>query len=95
MSVSENTSVGTKSYSVAPKEPSKDSEAPSNDKISPNTTKTTTLLNLPGTRTSIQNNQLLTPIGIPSIDYFLGKIDLKIILTLKRKFSKKYLGYLT
>ena len=31
------------------------------------------VLNIPGTRTSLQNNQLLTPIGIPSIDSFIGK----------------------
>lgn len=85
MSVSENTSVGTKSSSVVPKEPSKDSDTPPNDKISPNTTKTTALLNLPGTRTSIQNNQLLTPIGIPSIDYFLGKIRLKNTFNSKKE----------
>ena len=30
------------------------------------------VLNIPGTKTSIQNNQLLTPIGIPSIDSFIG-----------------------
>jgi hypothetical protein len=41
------------------------------------TTATTTsppqsVLNIPGTRTSLQNNQLLTPIGIPSIDSFIG-----------------------
>ena len=33
---------------------------------------TQTALNIPGTRTSLQNNQLLTPIGIPSIDSFIG-----------------------
>jgi hypothetical protein len=31
------------------------------------------VLNIPGTKTSLQNNQLLTPIGIPSIDSFIGK----------------------
>ena len=30
------------------------------------------VLNISGTRTSLQNNQLLTPIGIPSIDSFIG-----------------------
>lgn len=30
------------------------------------------VLNIAGTKTSLQNNQLLTPIGIPSIDFFLG-----------------------
>jgi hypothetical protein len=29
-------------------------------------------LNIPGCKTSVQNNQLLTSIGIPSIDYFIG-----------------------
>lgn len=31
-----------------------------------------TVLNIPGTKTSLQNNQLLTPIGIPSVDSFIG-----------------------
>jgi hypothetical protein len=29
-------------------------------------------LHIPGCKTSVQNNQLLTSIGIPSIDYFIG-----------------------
>lgn len=34
---------------------------------------TPSTLNITGTRPSLQNNQLLlTPIGIPSIDHFLG-----------------------
>jgi len=33
---------------------------------------TQAVLSIPGTRTSLQNNQLLTPIGIPSIDSFIG-----------------------
>lgn len=30
------------------------------------------LINIPGCKTSLHNNQLLTSIGIPSIDYFIG-----------------------
>ena len=33
---------------------------------------TSNILNIAGTKTSLQNNQLLTPIGIPSIDSFIG-----------------------
>jgi hypothetical protein len=33
---------------------------------------TSSILNIPGTRTSLQNSQLLTPIGIPSIDNLIG-----------------------
>jgi len=46
---------------------------PSNPKstTSPETA-TSNVLNIPGTRTSLHNNQLLTPIGIPSIDSFIG-----------------------
>ena len=32
----------------------------------------TNVLNIPGTKTSLQNNSLLTPIGVPSIDSFIG-----------------------
>jgi hypothetical protein len=32
----------------------------------------TGILSIPGTRTSLQNNQLLTPFGIPTIDSFIG-----------------------
>ena len=38
----------------------------------PPTPATSNILNIPGTRTSLQNSQLLTPIGIPSIDTLLG-----------------------
>lgn len=34
----------------------------------------TPVLNIPGTKTSLQNSQLLTPIGIPSIDSFIGNL---------------------
>lgn len=34
--------------------------------------KTANPLNIPGTKTSLQNSQLLTSIGIPSIDSFIG-----------------------
>ncbi len=37
-----------------------------------NSSSTSNVLNIPGTRTSLHNNQLLTPIGIPSIDSFIG-----------------------
>ena len=37
------------------------------------TSQSTSVLNIPGTRTSLHNNQLLTPIGIPSIDEKIGK----------------------
>lgn len=46
------------------------SSTPSSSSSQP--TKTGPVLNINGTRTSLQNNQLLTPIGIPSIDYFIG-----------------------
>lgn len=39
--------------------------------------KPSNVLNIPGTRTSLQNNQLLTPIGIPSIDFFIGNESYK------------------
>lgn len=42
------------------------------------------VLNIPGTRTSIQNSQLLTSIGIPSIDSFLGNF---IFLRMKNQIS--------
>jgi hypothetical protein len=57
--------------------------APSSDNAQTNTTsppgtstaaqKNASVLNIPGTKTSLQNSQLLTPIGIPSIDSFIGK----------------------
>ncbi len=31
------------------------------------------ILNIPGTKTSLQNSQLLTPLGIPSIDSLISK----------------------
>lgn len=37
-----------------------------------NQPKASSILNIPGTRTSLQNSQLLTPIGIPSIDNLIG-----------------------
>ena len=46
-------------------------------KTKPN--KTTEIFNLPGTRSSIQNNQLISPIGIPSIDNFLGNFLIDIM----------------
>lgn len=39
----------------------------------PQSAKQASVLNIPGTRTSLHNNQLLTPIGIPSIDEKIGK----------------------
>ena len=36
------------------------------------TSSAASVLSIPGTKTSLQNSQLLTPIGIPSIDSFIG-----------------------
>jgi hypothetical protein len=47
-------------------------KSPQTSSTTSSPSKPTTLLNIPGTRTSLQNNQLLTPIGIPSIDSFIG-----------------------
>jgi hypothetical protein len=40
------------------------------------------ILNIAGTRTSLQNNQLITPIGIPSVDFFIGKYAAHFVLFL-------------
>lgn len=56
------------SYFIRKTTPASSSSTPSDNVPKP----TSTLFNISGTRTSLQNNQLLTSIGIPSIDYYLG-----------------------
>ena len=48
------------SKSMNPASPNKPNASPAN------------VLNIPGTKTSLQNSSLLTPFGIPSIDSFIG-----------------------
>jgi hypothetical protein len=56
-----------------------------NSNVSP--AKPAVVLNIPGTRTSVQNSQLLTPIGIPSIDSFIGKLKKHLKKLFKQHFS--------
>ncbi len=59
-----------KTPTSSPNAPSKTSPT---GPTSPAAQKPSVVLNIPGTKTSLQNSQLLTPIGIPSIDSFIGK----------------------
>ena len=63
---------GQKSSYFIPKKTSNSGVDPKKATPATTTTAAQTVLNIPGTRTSLQNNQLLTPIGIPSIDSFIG-----------------------
>ena len=61
-----------KSSFFIPKVTSNDIKSSKASSTTTTTTSPQSVLNIPGTRTSLQNNQLLTPIGIPSLDAFIG-----------------------